>query len=446
MNTAVLEKEDIGIAEQSAGLLTAPEQPSGETSPGWRREIQSTGWKKFESLPLPSRGDEAWRFASLKSHDLSRYTVPQPVDPQLAEELISRSEELGEIAGKLVFANDQLLVSAMLDSSLAEHGVIWLPIEQAAQQHPQLFAKHFMREEAALGSQKFAALHQAWVRNGTFLYVPPNVEVKLPLETYHWLAGNHGSCFPHTLIVAGANAKVTLVDYFASADSSAPGFACGVNDLWLGEGAKVTYVNVQRWSRAAVSVQVNSTVVGRNASANALTANFGGGSVRSESISHLRGDGGRSDMLSFSVADGEREIDQRTLQIHETPHTASDLLYKNSLEDKSRTIFAGLIRVAPGAHFTDAYQKVRNLILSDDAEANSAPGLEIEADNVRCTHGATSGQIEGEELFYLLSRGIPKQTAQKLISFGFLNEVIERVPEMVIQEKLRDILRSCAGN
>ena len=116
--------------------------------------------------------------------------------------------------------------------------------------------------------------------------------------------------------------------------------------------------------------------------------------MRSESVSHLRGPGGRSDMLAVTVADGAQEIDQRTFQIHEAPNTASDLLYKNSLDDTARTIFTGLIRVDPGAHKTDAYQKVRNLLLSDEAEANSAPGLEIEADDVRCTHGATSGQIE----------------------------------------------------
>jgi Fe-S cluster assembly protein SufD len=130
------------------------------------------------------------------------------------------------------------------------------------------------------------------------------------------------------------------------------------------------------------------------------------------------------------------------LQIHEVPNTQSDLLYKNSLDDTARTIFAGLIRVDPGAHRTDAYQKVRNLLLSDEAEANSAPGLEIEADDVRCTHGATCGQIEQEELFYLLSRGIPKREAQRLIVFGFLNEVFERLGNEPVQEKLRELVRA----
>ena len=146
-------------------------------------------------------------------------------------------------------------------------------------------------------------------------------------------------------------------------------------------------------------------------------------------------------MLAVSVAEGSQEFDQRTLQDHRKPATASDLLYKNSLDDQSRTIFAGLIRVEPGAHRTDAYQKVRNLLLNDDAEANWMPGLEILADDVRCTHGATSGQMDEEELFYMLSRGIPRREAQQLIVFGFLNEVIERLGNEAIGEELREMVR-----
>ena len=132
-------------------------------------------------------------------------------------------------------------------------------------------------------------------------------------------------------------------------------------------------------------------------------------------------------------------------QIHEAPNTASDLLYKNALNDQSRSIFTGLIRVDPGAHKTDAYQKVRNLLLTDEAESNSAPGLEIEADDVRCSHGATTGQVDAEELFYLLSRGIPLREAQRLVVFGFLNEVTERLTYEPLQELLRERLHARLG-
>lgn len=434
----VLEPIDpLSADEPRAKLLAGPDFEDGRCTPVTRE----AAWEKFQSLPTPARNDQDWRFSSLKAFDLAGYTAPQPVPETIAEELLARSEGLTKSAGRLVFANDELLQRETRGGSGLPKGVLWLPLEQAAREHAGLFQKHFMREQTQLGSRKFAALHEAWLRNGTFLYVPRGVEIALPLETFHWHYGEGSSCFPHTLLIAEEQSKVTLVDYFSSAEEEVSGLACGVNDLWLGSGAKVTYVNVQRWSRQTRAVQINSTVVGRDAAAIALTANFGGGLVRSESVSHLRGTGGRSDMLSVSTIDGEREVDQRTLQIHEVPHTASDLLYKNALFDQARSIFAGLIRVSPGAHFTDAYQKVRNLLLSDEAEANSAPGLEIEADNVRCTHGATSGQIEEEELFYLLSRGIPHAAAQRLIVHGFLNEVLDRLPDEAIRAQLQAMLQ-----
>src|SRR5438046_8009964 len=185
---------------------------------------------------------------------------------------------------------------------------------------------------------------------------------------------------------------------------------------------------------------MNTTTVDNDASALSLNLHLGTRYSRFESLSRLIGEGGRSDLLAVAVATDQQEFDARTLQDHVSPRTASDLLYKNALDDRARTIFGGLIRVEPHAHFTDAYQKVRNLLMSDDAEANSMPGLEILADNVRCTHGATSGQIDEEELFYLRSRGIPTRAAQRLIVTGFLDEVIQRLNHSVIGDHLHRLV------
>ena len=160
---------------------------------------------------------------------------------------------------------------------------------------------------------------------------------------------------------------------------------------------------------------------------------LGSGYVRSEVVSQVAGEGGRSDILSVSLAAGSQEIDQRTLQDHLSAHTGSDLLYKNILFGKARTIFAGLIRVDEGAHYTDAYQKCRNLLLSGECEANSMPGLEINADQVKCSHGSTSGRLSEEEVFYLLSRGIPRETAEHMMSLGFALEVVERLGQPAVE-------------
>ena len=445
MTSSILEPEfmEQTLAGAAGKLLGAG--PLLNDSPAWLQALRSSAWQRFDALPMPQRTDETWRFSNVRGLDLSAYCAPQPLAAEAGDDLVARSRGLDQVSGRMVFGNDQLLSQEAFSGQLREKGVLWLPLEEAFEQHPDLVRKHFMREDAILGSQKFAALHQSQVRAGTFLYVPRGVELSLPLETFHWMTGQAGACFPHTLIVAEERSKVTLVEYLQSADPASEGFACGVSDLWLGAGAQVTYVCVQDWSAKARSFQVNSTVVGRDARAVALSLQLGSAAVRSESVSHLRGEGGRSEMLSLALTLGRQELDQRTFQIHEVPHTSSDLLYKVALDDVSRSVFSGVIRVNPGAHQTDAYQKVRNLLLSDEAEANSAPGLEIEADDVRCTHGATTGQIDEEELFYLLSRGIPKKEAQKLFVDGFLQEVIARLGHDALGESLREKVHAKCG-
>jgi Fe-S cluster assembly protein SufD len=340
----------------------------------------------------------------------------------------------------MVFANDQLIERDVVSEDLKRRGVIFQSLERAMVEHTDLFRKYFMSQPAILGSAKFAALHQSLVSSGIFLYVPRGVEIELPIEIFHWLNGENASVFPHLLLVTDELAKVTVIEHFRSVNEHTPGFACGVNDLVAGPGAKVTYVCAQNWADNVIALQMNSTTVDHDASAMSLNLNLGSRYSRFESLSRLIGEGGRSDLLAVAVAKDQQEFDARTLQDHVSPHTASDLLYKNALDDRARTIFGGLIRVEPHAHFTDAYQKVRNLLLSDDSEANSMPGLEILADNVRCTHGATSGQIEEDQLFYLRSRGIPIRTAQRLLVTGFLDEVIQRLDHATIGSHLHRLI------
>ncbi len=438
----------VEASERGAQIPECPtvmtESPDFASRPAYFRGRQQAAWERFQSLPMPARTDEAWRFADVKALDLSPYRAAGAVSDAQQAVLLARSRGLGETAGRMVFANDRLLSHEVLADDMRAKGVIWLPLEQALVEQRDLIERHFMSGDSLLGSAKFAALHEAHVKAGSFLHVPRGVEVALPIEVFHWLSGDGAAVFPHTLIVADECSKVTVVDSFAGA-SDGPGFACGVNDIVVGNGASVTYVAIQRWSEKTLAFHLNNTSVARDATALALRLNLGGARVRDEAASHLRGQGGRSDMLSVSAAAGAQIFDQRTLQIHEQPDTASDLLYKNALNDRARTIFTGLIRVEPVAHKTDAYQKVRNLILSNEAEANSAPGLEIEADDVRCTHGATSGTLEEDEMFYLQSRGIPRWEAQQLITFGFLSEVFDRLPCASLRDHLTDLLHEKLG-
>lgn len=422
----------------SGGLLA--EAAAADHLPTWLQTARAQAWQAFQKLDMPARTEQAWRFASLGKINLSLYDAPQPVAPATREALIERSLGNARTAGRMIFANGTLLDCRAVPEELAAQGVVWKPLATAAAEHEELFRRHFMAQEVTLGSRKFAALHQANVSAGAFIYVPKGVEVKLPLEAFYWLSGEGSSIFPHTLIVADEGSQVTVIDYLASEREDDAGFACCVNDLVMGAGARVTYLCAQNWGEKVTSFQINGTQVGRDGHALSLHLNLGAAYARLESLSKLAGVGGRSDMLAATVAGENQEFDQRTLQDHLQPHTTSDLLYKNSLADQAKTIFAGLIRVQPAAQHTDAYQKVRNLMLSDEAEANSMPGLEILADEVRCTHGATSGHVDEEELFYLMARGIDRRTAQELIIHGFLNEVIDRLPDPAAAERFRELL------
>src|SRR5437899_3621459 len=422
---------------QAGSILFGPVDSRG---PDWFRDQQRAAWKQFESLPKPTRKDQAWRFANVDLLDLTPFKFGGTLSDHDRAEILDQSRGLDEVAGRLIFAGDELIHRDVVSEQLRQRGVIFQPLERAMVEHADLFRKHFMSQPAVLGSAKFAALHKALVSSGTFLYVPRGVEIESPIEIFHWLHGENASVFPHLLLVTDELAKVTVIEHFRSLDPHSPGFACGVNDLVAGPGAKVTYVCAQNWADNVVALQMNSTTVDHDSSSMSLNLHLGGKYSRFESLSRLIGEGGRSDLLAVAVAKHHQEFDARTLQDHISPHTASDLLYKNALDDRARTIFGGLIRVEPHAHFADAYQKVRNLLLSDDAEANSMPGLEILADNVRCTHGATSGQIDADELFYLRTRGIPIPVAQRLIVAGFLNEVIQRLGQPAIAAYLNRLI------
>jgi Fe-S cluster assembly protein SufD len=426
-------------SKQAAPILSGTRE-SGEL-PDWFRDQQRAAWQQFESLPNPTRKDQAWRFANVGLLDLAPYEISGPLSEDDRKNVLKYSRGLDHHAGRMIFANDQLIERDVVSEDLKKRGVIFQPIERAVVEHADLFRKYFMSTEAALGSAKFAALHRALVSSGTFLFVPRGVEIEQPIEIFHWLRHDDMSIFPHLLLVTDELAKVTVIEHFRSCDRRAAGFACGVNDLIAGPGAKVTYVCAQEWASNVIALQLNSTTVDHDASAMSLNVHLGGKYSRFESLSRLIGEGARSDLLAVAVANNQQEFDARTLQDHISPHTASDLLYKNALDDRARTIFGGLIRVEQHAHFTDAYQKVRNLLLSDDAEANSMPGLEILADNVRCTHGATSGQIEEDQLFYLRSRGIPTKIAQRLLVMGFVDEVIQRLDHPAIAEHLHRLIK-----
>ena len=319
--------------EQAEPILSGPSE--SRDFPDWFRDQQRAAWQQFETLPNPTRKDQPWRFSNVGLLDLAPFKISPPLSEDDHKNILKYSCGLDEHAGRMIFANDQLIERDVVSDDLKKRGVIFQPLERAMVEHADLFRKYFMSTEAKLGSAKFAALHKAHVSTGTFLFVPRGLEIELPIEIFHWLRHDNMSVFPHLLLVADELAKVTVIEHFRSCDQRAAGFACGVNDLIAGPGAKVTYVCTQTWGENVIALQMNSTIVDHDASAMSLNLHVGAKYSRFESLSRLIGEGGRSDLLAVAVAKHQQEFDARTLQDHVSPRTASDLLYKNALDDRA---------------------------------------------------------------------------------------------------------------
>jgi Fe-S cluster assembly protein SufD len=404
--------------------------------PGWLREQRLAAWEDFVRLPLPPDSTEEWRRTDLRPLD---FAALRPLEvpakkPKVPAGLPALIGDPSAAAG-LRLVVDGAAVQSRLSPELAKAGVVFTSLDEAVRSHPDLVRPHLGTVVRA-GENKYRAFNAALWQGGTFLYLPDGVEVDLQLVTGTWLTAGGVAFLPRTLVVTGERSRVTLVELFGSIDppSTASGngagrtFADHAVELVPGRGAQIRYVNLEDWSRALWEVGIVRAVVGRDATVNTLMIAFGAGLVKTNVESRLLGEGATSEMLGVLFGDGTQHFDYHTLQEHAAQNTTSDLLYKGALKDKARSVFAGLIRADPGAQKTNAFQLNRNLILSEGARADSMPKLEIMANDLRCTHGASTSRLNDEQIFYLMSRGLPRATAVRMMVDGFFGEIFDRIP------------------
>jgi Fe-S cluster assembly protein SufD len=312
-------------------------------------------------------------------------------------------------------------------------------------EHADLIGKFFMADAVKTTDSYFAAMHAMFVRGGTVLYVPKDVRIDEPFRTTSRMRADQQTGFNHTLVVLEEGAKATLIEDFATTPSSfslagseglAQAMYNGAVEILVSKGAQLDYVNIQDWARNVYNFTTERAKVGEGATLHWVMGGIGSKFTKSLIESDMIGEHGTALMSGVYYADSKQQFHYDTQQNHIAAHCVSDLLYKSALRDSARTVWRGNIRVLPGAQKTDAYQANRNLQLSHQSRADSIPGLEIEADDVRCTHGATVGQIEDEPMFYLRSRGVPELDARRLIVEGFFAPVIERIPLAETRERL----------
>ncbi|MFQ6673107.1 MAG: Fe-S cluster assembly protein SufD, partial [Candidatus Tectimicrobiota bacterium] len=274
---------------------------------------------------------------------------------------------------------------------------------------------------------------------GTFLYVPPGVVVDVPLQSLVHFRRGQVADSSHTLVVVGEQSQVTFIEELASSNGG-PGLHVGAVELFLDAGAQVRFGHVQAWGASVWNFALHRAHLGRDSQLQWISGLWGSRLSKVFQEVELQGRGGRAEMLGLLLGRGRQHLDYETFQDHQAPDCSSDLLYKGTFRGRARSVWRGMIRVAPGANGTDAYQINNNLLLDRRARADSIPGLEIEANEVRCTHGATAGQVDKEQLFYLKSRGVPSTVAQRIIVEGFFQQVFERIAVAPMERRLRKAL------
>ncbi len=377
-------------------------------------------------MPIPSQETEEWRYTDLSDFDLDFVPFSPGGGPEAVNGhgVLQATGVVGERAGLQIQRNSEV-ISTQLVPRLADRGVVFGDLDLAAATHPDLVERH-LHSLVPTDRTKFLALHGAFRTGGTFLHVPDGIEIELPLQTLTYLDADGGAVFPHTLIVVGKHASVTFIDRYVSPDLKRA-FSDAVTEIVVGDGARVRYASIQDWGSGVTHLGVQRARVGRDAEIRTLAIGFGADLSRAEAETILAEPGGFSEMLGIFFADGEQHFDHRTLQDHVAPNCQSDLLYKGALRDHSRAVYSGWVHVRPDAQKTNAMQTSRNIVLSEHAKADAIPNLEIEANDVRCGHAASVGPVDEETIFYLQSRGIPREDAERLIVSGFFQEVLDRV-------------------
>jgi len=417
--------------------------------PDWLAQRRMHAWSVYETTPLPSTRLEEWRYTDVKRLlDLDALSYAD-VGASTLEAYPARLQEAmdadHQASGHVVLL-DGAVVHVDLNADLAEKGVILTGLRNAVQAHPELLQEHLATEAVPPEEGKFAALNAALWTDGVLLLVPQGVELELPVRVTRWISGPGRAVFTRNLIVADPNSQVSFVEEILSDDMDGQSFVSSAVEIITRDGAQVQYVGMQRMGKGPFYQCVQRTLAGRDSTLDTLNVSLGGSITRVDLNARLLGPGANSDMLGLYFGDGDQHFDHNTSQDHIAPNAYSDLLYKGAMDGSSRSVFRGIIRVAKGAQQTDAYQTNRNLLLSEHARADSLPNLEIEADDVRCSHGATVGQLDKEMLFYLLSRGLNRTQAERLVVLGFLGEVLSRLPLGGVVEKVTNAIEEKFGS
>ncbi len=422
--------------------------------PEWLREQRQTAWSIFEETPMPTTSDEAWRRTSLRKIKWAKFNLntnstlvngTSQAVADLPEDVQSALESDRPAAGRMVIANNQVAYYE-IDPEVAAQGVIFTDLSTAVAKHSDLVEKYLGNEAVPPSNGKFAALNSALWQAGAFLYVPKNVEIELPFQVAFVLEGEGNVCLPRTLIVAEQSSGANYIEESISHGAHGQALNVGVVEVYTEADAQVRYVDVQRWGDDVYNFNIKRSVGQNDSNVIWETGQLGGRLTKTFYDSLMPGNGASTEFNGVYFLEGQQHLDLDCLLQHTGVATNGDLLLHGALKDKARNIFIGLIKIDETAQQTNSYLKNENLMLDDTTRADSIPSLEIDANDVRASHAATIGKIVEEYVFYLMSRGIPRRTAVRMVVEGFFYKVFDRMYNERVKNKLFEVVSAKIGD
>lgn len=408
----------------------------------WITNARKAAFEQYQSLLQSELDPEEFKRVDLRVFNAGRFRpAAGAADSSSIATLLSDKTEFG---GSIAHVNGQLTQSSFVDEIKAQ-GVLFGELTELLTSHRELLEPYFMTRAVRPDADRFSAWHAAFWTGGTLLYVPRNVEVSLPLHSLIAHTRDGVADFSHTLIILEDGARATLLEETTSATPDTQGLHVGCVELIVGRDANLRYVQLQNWNQKSWHFAHQAGIVGANSSLQWTVVGLGSRLSHIHQDINLEGRAATAEVNGVTFASDRQKISYYTQQHHKQQGTHSDLLYKEVLRDQSRVIWRGMIKVDPAAQQTDGYQRSDALMLSDDARCDSIPGLEIEADDVRCTHGATTGRVDRDQIFYCMSRGMSRKEAMHMIVEGFFQSVYDRIPVEIVRETLSRTVQGKLG-
>jgi len=439
---STLTKAEKGFSREQVERIS-----EAKNEPAWARELRLQSWEAWEEIPMPTLKDEEWRRTDISHIDFQSYR-PYALDSgngraavsSLPDATRSLVEDRG-IRGGWQFQNDSAVQLNELDSDLREKGVIFTSLDEAVHNHPELVKEYLFSKVMTPAYSKFAALNGAFWSGGAFLYVPRGVELELPMESFVNVNTPEMGIFQHNLIILEESASAEFVEMSQSGKPDIDGLNCGITEIYLHQNARMNHVSIQNWAGGMYDFSNKRAYLERDAQMTWVVSTFGGQLTKNHIDSVTDGEGAHADTLGLYFLDESQHLDTGILLKFNQPHTSGDSVFKGALKGQSRSVFQGLIKIEQEAQQVDAQLENKNLLLEKGARADSIPVLEIQADDVTASHGATVGRIDDAQMYYLMSRGLNRAQAERVIISGFFEDVIREIRSETTSDLIHSLIQ-----